>query len=173
MPLLPILAGVNAVVGLYNSISAGRERGKRMGAFDRLMDIQVQTAEGRGPLIESTVGSLNRAAELTAQRAGRAVPGIENRALNRTLANQARIEGMRATAGAVGQLRSQALSPGLAAVGQQGAFDALGLKQRGAAESIGTGISEIERLLEEHRRRKMFTSTVPNYEFQMGFPGGR
>ena len=150
IPVGLILAGIQAGAGLVGAIRSGRERERALGPLEEAARLQLQTAQGRGPLLESVSEGFTEAGELGAQRASRAVrAGGVDSALEQTLANQARIGGMRAAAGAVGQIQSAAISAAPQAAAAVAGFrtdiaeDRLGA----ASEAIGVGLSSTMRLL--------------------------
>lgn len=156
-----IMAGIQTGMGIISGISGMRAHKKAMGPLREMAQLQLQTARGGGPLIESTVGGITRAGELQAQRASRAGGGRVSEALRRTLANQARIGGMRAAGQAAGALRAAALTGGgpAAMVAQMGTRRAeAGIAAGG--ESLGWGITNYMRYMDRLGAAKDFTPTV-------------
>lgn len=175
-----IIAGVQTGMGLISSISGQRAYKKAMGPLRELSELQLQTARGGGPMIESTVSGITRAGELQAQRAGRAGGGRVSEALRRTLANQARIGGIRAAGQAAGMLKSAALTTGGPAgmVAQMGTARAEAGMAAGG-ESMGWGITNYMRYMDRLGGAKGFTPRVvppipqtPTFQYGYTTPWG-
>lgn len=179
MAVVPILAGIQAGLGIYNSIRGARKEREFLGPLSRINELQLQTAMGQGPLIDATKSRITRGAELAAQRARLqdSATGFRQTGRSRSLANMARIGGLRAVAEGVSNLQGAALQ---GAAGTGGVLAQIGLDYgrrsgEASAQAVGTALPELISSIQD----RLYSQVAENAsrggfarpQFQFGLPG--